>query len=103
MCQTARQARDGRVKANGPRVLGQDGLMVLASARNQTSYSGSSYALPDVAHEVDQTGSSVAFRLWQTDIGGHRGRDEQKSNGRLLQNAHPRGSMKPDEQVDVFA
>ena len=76
MCQTAGQACDGRIEARGARVLGQDGLMVLASSRNQRSHSRSSYALPDVAHEVHQTGGSVGFFRRQADIGSHRERNK---------------------------
>ena len=97
MCQTVRQACDGCIKTRRARVLGQDGLMVLTSARNQSGHSRGSYALPDVARKVDQTGSSVAFFLRHTDIRSHRERDEQERNRQILPDANPRGSLKADE------
>src|SRR5258707_12479472 len=97
MVKTVRQACDGRIEPMRACVLGENGLVVLTSACKQRSYSRSSYALPDIAREVYQTGRSVALRLRQADVGSHRERNEQKSNREILPNAHPRGSTKADE------
>src|SRR5690349_9367357 len=97
MCQTIRQACDGRIEPMRACVLGENGLMVLTSTSKQRSHSRGSYALPDIAREVYQAGRSVAFRLRQPDIGSHRERNEQKSNREILPNPHPRSRTKADE------
>src|SRR5882724_2644107 len=103
MLETARQACEDRSEPGRVRVHGKNRLMILTAAGKQRSHSRGSYALPDIAREIDQTGSSIAFFRGHTHIRSHGKWNEQKSNRQILPNSHPCGRLKADEQINMFA
>src|SRR6185312_10212841 len=77
-------------------------LVVLSAPGNHRGDNRRSNTTANVAHEIDQSGYTIAFFRRYSDIACHGNRNKQESNADDLDDAEPHGKPEADQEIGAI-